>query len=286
MFNLVENMLEKKYMKKFVFLTMLFGLMIIVTNDVSAQTCNPNDDQIAVYHDLNYKGNCKVLDIADYVSYAKRADLPPGPVTNMPDNVISSVKLGKNVKAVICEHSNFGGICESLRTSVVDLSKTHLGEDKATSIKVYKKGGDVELTLLSQEENREFDIFERDSKGTNWIGRISKSKPGNESKVTLTTQANATILLMKNDDRAKRTQDFFGTELKLDASPRQQGIIYASGAEGADTIKKNKILDDNGLTQKCIDVLKTMGQVWNGLPMRNNTQNQSYSCRGIKLAKK
>ena len=36
MFNLAENLLEKKHMKKFVFLTILFGLMIIVTPDTSA----------------------------------------------------------------------------------------------------------------------------------------------------------------------------------------------------------------------------------------------------------
>lgn len=45
----MKNMLEKNLMKKFVFLMMLFGLMIVLTGDVSAQN----------------KGNGKVMTVND-----------------------------------------------------------------------------------------------------------------------------------------------------------------------------------------------------------------------------
>ena len=45
MFNLVENILEKNYMKKLIFMMMLFGLMFITTETISAQnSCSKKPD--------------------------------------------------------------------------------------------------------------------------------------------------------------------------------------------------------------------------------------------------
>jgi hypothetical protein len=122
--------MEKNKMKKLMFLMMLFGLMSVAANNASAQACNPNDNQIAVYQDWKFTGGCKVLNVGEYANVT---------TINVENDDVSSVKVGKNVKAMLCEHFDFGGVCQTFESDNTFLEGTKIGNDMLSSIKVMNK---------------------------------------------------------------------------------------------------------------------------------------------------
>lgn len=112
------------------FLTMFFGLFFIATGDVSAQNCVPKDNQIAVFKDWKYTGECRVLNVGDYAN---------DKAMNFKNDAISSVKVGKNVKAMLCEHFDFRGVCQTFETNNEFLKGTKVENDKVSSVKVIAK---------------------------------------------------------------------------------------------------------------------------------------------------
>ena len=112
---------------------MLFGLMILATGSVSAQNCTPNDDQIAIFeHTSNHNngGKCKVLSVGEYKNAAE---------IGLPDNAMSSIKVGKNVFAVVCDGNDFKGACEVHDADDDDLrNNPMIKNDRASSVKVVK----------------------------------------------------------------------------------------------------------------------------------------------------
>jgi hypothetical protein len=58
--------------------------------------CVPNDDQIAIFRDPEFRGDCAVLGIG---SYDESKHLRIG------NDKLSSIQAGKNVRALVCEHS-------------------------------------------------------------------------------------------------------------------------------------------------------------------------------------
>ncbi len=47
---------------------MMFGLIMVFGGSVSAQNCNPNDNQIGIFKYDKYGGRCAVLNAGDYAS--------------------------------------------------------------------------------------------------------------------------------------------------------------------------------------------------------------------------
>ncbi|MFZ2614587.1 MAG: beta/gamma crystallin-related protein, partial [Anaerolineae bacterium] len=65
--------------------------------------CNPNSDQVALYVDNGFQGQCVIKGQGDY----------PNPNSiGLPNDSISSVRVGSNVQVRLCEHDNFQGTCE------------------------------------------------------------------------------------------------------------------------------------------------------------------------------
>ncbi len=124
-------MLKKNSMKKIMFLMMLFGLFFITAGNVSAQNCVPKDNQVAVYDDWKFGGDCKVLNVGDYASIVTAAKFE--------NDVVSSVKVGKNVKAMLCEHIDFGGVCQTFEADNEFLEGSQIENDRVSSIKVIAK---------------------------------------------------------------------------------------------------------------------------------------------------
>ena len=118
-------------MKKLMFLTMLFGLFFITAGNVSAQNCVPKDNQVAVYDDWKFGGDCKVLNVGDYANIVTAAKFE--------NDVVSSVKVGKNVKAMLCEHIDFGGVCQTFEADNEFLEGSQIENDRVSSIKVIAK---------------------------------------------------------------------------------------------------------------------------------------------------
>lgn len=93
----------------------------------SRYSCNPNADQIALFVDPNYGGQCVVKGIGDYTN--------PGAI-GLPNDSISSIKVGGNVKANLCRDDNYAGGCETFTGDDNDLGGNSIGNDQVSSVKV------------------------------------------------------------------------------------------------------------------------------------------------------
>jgi len=90
--------------------------------------CSPNADQVALYVDSDFDGQCVVLALGDYKDAA---------AFGLPDNSVSSVRVGANVQAVVCPDADFSGQCETLKADDSSLGdNTVIGDDEVTSLRV------------------------------------------------------------------------------------------------------------------------------------------------------
>ena len=150
------NSMKKNSVKQLVFLTMLFGLMIGLNGSVSAQDkCGePNDDQVIIYEHVFQAGEdvggCKVLEVGEYKNAA---------AMGLGDDIMSSIKVGKNVYAEVCSGKDFTGACELFDKHDADLrNNPTIKNDTVSSVKVVKvdnsksakictMGGDKEVAI-------------------------------------------------------------------------------------------------------------------------------------------
>lgn len=84
MFNLMEYILKKNHMKKFVFLTMLFGLMTIIPDSASAQNlCSKDLDGRQVYIEIaNVTNKAFAVNLVDKncKEFSSNQQVPPGEI--------------------------------------------------------------------------------------------------------------------------------------------------------------------------------------------------------------
>ncbi|MGB9591519.1 MAG: hypothetical protein ACPL1K_03270, partial [Candidatus Kryptoniota bacterium] len=85
---------------------------------------------MALFVDSNYSGQCVVKNVGEYPD--------PGSI-GLPNDSISSIKVGTNVKATLCEHDNFRGVCETFTGDDPDLSNNSIGNDRVSSARVERK---------------------------------------------------------------------------------------------------------------------------------------------------
>ena len=67
--------MEKNSMKKLVFLTMVFGMFLIVAGNVSAQKGNLSFSQASIFQDWKYQGNFMLFDIGQEIANVKGAGI-------------------------------------------------------------------------------------------------------------------------------------------------------------------------------------------------------------------
>ncbi|MBP7962370.1 MAG: trypsin-like serine protease [Caldilineaceae bacterium] len=89
--------------------------------------CVLNDDQIALFTDANFNGNCVVKDGDNYST--------PNAI-GLPNDSISSIWVGSNAKVKLCRDDNFGGICETFTASDSNLTDNSIGNDQVSSAQV------------------------------------------------------------------------------------------------------------------------------------------------------
>jgi hypothetical protein len=90
--------------------------------------CSPNADQVALYVDSDFDGQCVVLSQGDYKDAA---------TFGLPDNSVSSVRVGANAQAVLCPDGDFGGQCETLKADDSTLAdNTVIGDNEVSSLRV------------------------------------------------------------------------------------------------------------------------------------------------------
>ncbi|MDH7488002.1 MAG: fibronectin type III domain-containing protein [Anaerolineae bacterium] len=101
--------------------------------NASGGGCNnpsPNSDQIGLYEHPDYCGAYKILGVGEYPN--------PGAI-GLANDSISSVKVGSNVKAILCEHDGFQGRCEEFLNNDPNLSDNYVGNDSVSSVKVQSR---------------------------------------------------------------------------------------------------------------------------------------------------
>lgn len=122
-------------MKKLMFLTMAFGLMMVFGGSVSAQqNCgNAGANQVIIYEHIFSQdggGKCIKLEVGEY---------PDATKMGLADNIMSSIKVGKGVTAMVCDGKNFTGACEVFDKDDADLrNNPTIKNDLVSSVKVIK----------------------------------------------------------------------------------------------------------------------------------------------------
>ncbi len=123
-------------MKKLMFLTMMFGLMIVFSGSVSAQSnCVPKDKEVAFFVHHNYTGDCKVFKIGGYLDITK---------AGFPEDQLSSFKVGKQVVLRLCREKRYQdqklGGCKEYTTDVAALKENSATpNDTASSFVVFAR---------------------------------------------------------------------------------------------------------------------------------------------------
>lgn len=103
--------------------------------------CIPTADQVALFVDANYGGQCVVKGIGNY----------PNPAAiGLPNDSISSIKVGSNVQATLCEHDNYGGVCETFTGDDPYLGDNTIGDNRVSSVKVEPRcvGGTTPVDVM------------------------------------------------------------------------------------------------------------------------------------------
>ncbi len=118
-------------MRKLVISAIFFGGLLVFAENIMAQNCNPNADQIAVYQFPLYKGNCSVLE----------AGLYPNVHQEILKDLVRSIIVGQNVKALVCDAPNYDGACEEFeRSGNVELKNPKYNpEGSGISLKVVRR---------------------------------------------------------------------------------------------------------------------------------------------------
>lgn len=162
-------------MKKLVLLTMMFGLLVIVTDSVSAQdrTCksaNPADNEVFLYSDANFGGTCVRLEKVG-------SNFPDTGRAGIGNDTISSLKVGNGVRALVCADNDFKGKCQSHLQNWSNLSNTVVGDNGISSIKVLQKRQAVQMTFYNR-TNKPVLIYELVGGVNSFLGTIDPNAGG------------------------------------------------------------------------------------------------------------
>jgi len=94
-------------------------------------SCHPNADQAALYADTDYRGSCVTLNVGEYPN--------PGYLSPLGNDNAEAVRVGADVQAVLCEHDNYQGVCETFATDDPNLSDNAIGANRVSSVKVQRR---------------------------------------------------------------------------------------------------------------------------------------------------
>jgi len=93
----------------------------------SSPSCNPGANQIALFVDGDYRGQCVVKGVGQY---------PNPSAIGLPNDQISSIKVGSDVRATLCQDDNYQGVCEVFLGDDPNLTDNSIGNDTVSSVKV------------------------------------------------------------------------------------------------------------------------------------------------------
>lgn len=152
----------------------------------AAATCNPTADQVALFVDSDYRGQCVLKGVGHY----------PNPTAiGLPNDAISSVKVGGNVRLSLFEHDNYQGRSSAFTGNDSNLSDNTIGNDAVSSMKVESRGGggtsgNLALGRYANATSQESAAYSAargndGNNGTRWSSAISSSLDGQRWYVDL-----------------------------------------------------------------------------------------------------
>ncbi|MAT44221.1 MAG: hypothetical protein CL609_17970 [Anaerolineaceae bacterium] len=102
---------------------------------ITPPACNPNDNQVAVFSEVNYTGVCKLFDIGNYKDATTLS-----PVS---DKDIESLLVGKNVRALLYQNTQSDswnwGRSETFEVNDPNLEDNPIGLNRVSALRVMSK---------------------------------------------------------------------------------------------------------------------------------------------------
>lgn len=131
----------------------LLGLKHIIKDFDCGPTppaCLPNLDQVAIFSDTDFRGDCEILSLGDYPD--------PNSFALVGDDNIESAMIGSNVSAALYGNYDFTGRVTSLYADDSNLDDNPIGGNNISSIKVIdrNKVPDAPTMLIAPVEGQEF----------------------------------------------------------------------------------------------------------------------------------
>ncbi|HTN78316.1 MAG TPA: hypothetical protein VMK16_01485 [Acidimicrobiales bacterium] len=94
-------------------------------------SCQPGDGQVAFFVDADFLGSCVVKDVGDY---------PSAETIGLPNDSISSIRVGNDAQAILCTDAGFKGDCILLTSSTSFIHGDRVDNDQITSARVQPRG--------------------------------------------------------------------------------------------------------------------------------------------------
>lgn len=101
----------------------------VVENQGTTASCSPGDDQVALFTDKDFGGQCVTKDAGVYNT--------PDEI-GLPNDSISSIQFSSrsSVRVYVCRDANITNTCEWIDSDVSDLSTHSVGDNQISSLKV------------------------------------------------------------------------------------------------------------------------------------------------------
>ncbi len=90
-------------------------------------SCSPGPNQVTIFMHFDFQAPCQTLEVGDYNN---------ANAFNLPDNGVSSIQVGSNVQASLCQNNYLTGTCETFNYNDNNLSDNTIGNDTLSSISV------------------------------------------------------------------------------------------------------------------------------------------------------
>lgn len=124
--------------------------------------CSANNNQVAIYSEAEFQGNCTVLDIGEYST--------PDHFGDVCNDDLESIQIGSDVIAFLFPENSFSGQQELLLEDDNDLSDNDIGANQVSSIKVEDRPDKPSPPLLDvPRTDQDLTPTEKDQITLTWI---------------------------------------------------------------------------------------------------------------------
>lgn len=143
---------------------------------------NPAETEIFVYADANFAGKC--------VKLGKIGEQSPNmDKFGIPNDSTSSIKVGSKVRALVCEHNDYKGKCQSLLENASNLGKSYVGNNNISSIKALDKNQEIVAVNFFNQTDKTVLIYELVGGVNSVLGTLEPNGAGKIWTTVMTTVA-------------------------------------------------------------------------------------------------